>query len=224
MRIRASHSGSIVDDGTAEVECAHRPSPPSTPSKTGSTRTTFKPPSPPLPPPICAIGRPVTIIGHIVKRKRPARQITVVQISMRSSLLEGISTYPHSGIAPCSSVNDEAVHWKHALDLHRDYYFIETPFSVPQHTEVAPKPQENTVCKDDSNDTSKVLLRDEEHHGPESSVRMLSSPVKSPSKPVSTSTIVQVRGHCLAPDNQFHIVFLSHLLNCGIRLGYTRVN
>ncbi|KAJ7881106.1 hypothetical protein B0H14DRAFT_2706153 [Mycena olivaceomarginata] len=95
-----------LDDGTAVIECHHRPPAPNQPKQE-------KPKEPlPLLEPLAYVGYAVTIIGR-VSRLRETRKITI------------------DSIVRCSSSNDEPNHWIAVGALHRTHYYIQEPFVLP---------------------------------------------------------------------------------------------
>jgi hypothetical protein len=90
--VRPFHPTLIVDDGSAEIECVHRPLQPSMLLKKDARRANYMNLSVSLPPPISPIGFPVTVIGRIIRTGKLARlrKLNVDHIS-RSSACQKIS-------------------------------------------------------------------------------------------------------------------------------------
>lgn len=70
----------LVDDGTAVIDCIHRPLPPLTPSKKRSLAMSCPGLPPPLPPPVTSIGLPVAITG-VPRSFRQTKQLVLDEIS-----------------------------------------------------------------------------------------------------------------------------------------------
>ncbi|KAL0578141.1 hypothetical protein V5O48_003846 [Marasmius crinis-equi] len=104
---------SQVDDGTSVIDCLHRCSAPraQSPSKSSHTKSN-RLTTEPLPKPVAYIGHTVRVVGRVAIHFE-TRQITVDSIDR------------------CKSANDQHMHWKTVLDLHKTYYSLDEPFILP---------------------------------------------------------------------------------------------
>ncbi|KAJ6517142.1 hypothetical protein DFH09DRAFT_1195520 [Mycena vulgaris] len=94
-----------LDDGTAVVECHHRPP---APNKSKQEKTEPFP----LLKPLAYVGCSVIVIGRI-SLWRDTRRILV------------------DSIVRCPSANEEPMHWIAVRKLHKTHYSLEEPFAVP---------------------------------------------------------------------------------------------
>ncbi|KAJ7748569.1 hypothetical protein B0H16DRAFT_1552480 [Mycena metata] len=98
-----------LDDGTAVIECHHRP-PAETTAKDKGRKANPEPQS--LLEPLAYVGSSVVVIGRIVPW-RETRRILV------------------DSLVKCHSSNDEPRHWIAVRASHEGYYFIDEPFVIP---------------------------------------------------------------------------------------------
>ncbi|KAJ7760895.1 hypothetical protein DFH07DRAFT_816070 [Mycena maculata] len=104
-----------LDDGSAVIECHHRPGPTApAPNKVKQEKTVKEVKTePPLPlKPVAFVGDSVSIIGRI-SPLRDTRKIVV------------------DSIARCPSANDEPRHWIAVRALHKTHYSLDEPFEIP---------------------------------------------------------------------------------------------
>ncbi|KAJ6632263.1 hypothetical protein B0H10DRAFT_1976762 [Mycena sp. CBHHK59/15] len=97
-----------LDDGTAVIECQHRPPAPSKPKLDKTKPETQQP----LLEPLAYVGYSVTIIGRIVPW-HDTRRILV------------------DSMVQCVSANDEPNHWIAVRALHETHYSLKDPFVLP---------------------------------------------------------------------------------------------
>ncbi|KAF9262164.1 hypothetical protein L218DRAFT_1078155 [Marasmius fiardii PR-910] len=101
-----------VDDGTSVIDCLYRcPPSPQSPSKKKNL-TNIQPPKP-----MFYTGQRVRVTGKITQF-HDNRQVVI------------------DSIERCTSANEQPVHWKHVLSLHKSYYLSSEPFTIP----TAPNP------------------------------------------------------------------------------------
>ncbi|KAK7032727.1 Stn1 domain-containing protein [Favolaschia claudopus] len=94
-----------VDDGTAVIECQHRPAMPNQ-GKSKDQEVL------PLLQPIAYVGCTVVVIGRVASW-HDTRRILV------------------DTIARCSSCNEEPEHWINVGTLHKTHYYVAEPFTLP---------------------------------------------------------------------------------------------
>ncbi|KAJ7213816.1 hypothetical protein B0H12DRAFT_369750 [Mycena haematopus] len=95
-----------LDDGTAVIECHHRPPPPNQPKQEKAKEPI------PLLQPMAYVGCSIVVTGRVAAWHE-TRRILV------------------ESIVRCSSSNDEPKHWIAVGTLHRTHYYIEEPFVLP---------------------------------------------------------------------------------------------
>ncbi|KAF9260508.1 hypothetical protein L218DRAFT_872203 [Marasmius fiardii PR-910] len=108
-----------VDDGTSVIDCLYRCSPsPQSPSKKKNL-TNIQPPKP-----MFYTGQRVRVTGKIIQF-HDNRQVVIDSIGI------------------CTSANEQPVHWKHVLSLHKSYYLSSEPFTIP--TAPNPMPESEVI-------------------------------------------------------------------------------
>ncbi|GLB39221.1 hypothetical protein LshimejAT787_0603830 [Lyophyllum shimeji] len=170
-----------VDDGTAVVDCLHRQLlPPKTPSKksqanTQGTKSQTTPP-PEDPKPVARVGRPVCVVGRVV-RKYETREIVV------------------DSIVACPSANDEPRHWLEVLQLHKSHYSASASFRIPKASTAALQtsspvkaPQSPTSATRDPVTPSKVLSTPSTAISTLSTTHTTPSTSSSPASPAKCTT------------------------------------
>ncbi|KAG7086637.1 hypothetical protein E1B28_002579 [Marasmius oreades] len=96
-----------IDDGTSVIDCLHRcAAPPQSPSKKRKISIVQ------LPKPTAYIGQRIRITGKI-SQFHETRQIVVDKLER------------------CTSANEQPMHWKHVLSLHKSKYSSSEPFRIP---------------------------------------------------------------------------------------------
>ncbi|KAJ7187263.1 hypothetical protein C8R46DRAFT_1342410 [Mycena filopes] len=98
-----------LDDGTAVIECHHRPPAENVPKDTKKAAGEVQLP---LLKPLAYVGCSIAVIGRIVPWHE-TRRILV------------------DSLVRCPSPNDEPLHWIAVRALHEGYYFIDEPFVIP---------------------------------------------------------------------------------------------
>ena len=175
-----------VDDGTSVIDCLHRRErPQSSPGQRGSSKV--EPPVTAAPKPIASLGSTVRLIGKVVS-KHDSRQIKIDQIGSSSGSSMGASPDRgncHSEL--CTSSNDQPVHWKNVVSLHRSLYSGPEPFAIP--TAVARDAPPAVVVPQGQVPSESVRIADVTADRPRTPPTRFSTPststVSSPAKSIS---------------------------------------
>ncbi|KAF7980580.1 hypothetical protein HWV62_37759 [Athelia sp. TMB] len=119
-----------IDDGSAVIECVHRPVPPSPIKSKPNDKYKLPKAIKPLPElePVTVVGASVRIVGKVM-RWHDSRQI-------RTEIIE-----------QCTCVKDELLHWRTVSHLHKSSYSLPEPFKIPppSSTTCVPPPESQTV-------------------------------------------------------------------------------
>ncbi|KAJ7498499.1 hypothetical protein FB451DRAFT_1087 [Mycena latifolia] len=111
-----------LDDGSAVMECHHRPPAP-------AKSKTAKPEPPPPLEPLARVGWSVIVIGRI-SSWRDTRRILVDSIGLPLYPLVRLVLNERRSVR-CPSANDEPKHWIAVRNLHKTYYSLDEPFVIP---------------------------------------------------------------------------------------------